>query len=240
MRLAVYARGLTALLEQAGREFCVPLEWVSFSQPGSLVVACQGGGFAAALLDGELPRCLEAGQRLRAVRRECPILLLAGEGRTAVEGYAIHPDALVRKPAGYRALTRALERCLPNWLGEARAVPLVANRVKAQVACADIHTIQADGRGLILRGRYGQLQLRMSMSQMEGLLAGAPFLKCHRGYLVNLFQIRAIERDSLTLADGERVPLSEDRRRQVRARWERFCLDNPVFSRWMESDRGDS
>ena len=236
MRLAVCmdseseTKNIRILLEQIGREFCLPVEMEWFESCTALLERYSSGRYALVLLDGDMPDCVKAGRHLRDMDRDCRCILLTRDNSSALLGYSIHPDGFVRKPAGYRALRGAMLQCSQTWWAELQTLPVTANRVRIPVALADIHYIEIHGRVLVIHGRYGRIETEMSMIQAEGKLQGAPFLKCHRSYLVNLFRIRALEEDSLVMEDGEIIPVSEGRREGVRECWRQFQEENPVFS----------
>jgi len=48
----------------------------------------------------------------------------------------------------------------------------------------------------------------VSIGGLEKTLAGEPFIRCHRSYLVSLRHIRRIDKSELTLDSGERLPVS--------------------------------
>lgn len=245
MRLAVCMdsknemESIRLFLEQIGREFCFPVEAEWFESCTALMEWYRPGSYALVLLDGDMPDCVKAGGNLRNMDRGCRCILLTRDNSSALLGYSIHPDGFVRKPAGYRALRGALLRCSQAWWGELRTLLVTANRVRIPVTLADIYYIEISGRVLVIHGRYGRIETEMSMTQAEGKLQGAPFLKCHRSYLVNLFHVRAFEADALVMEDGGIVPVSEDRREKVQERWRQFREENPAFFREAWGDSGN-
>ena len=60
------------------------------------------------------------------------------------------------------------------------------------------------------------LPCRMSLARLETMLAGRPFLRTQRGFLVNLHQVQRLRRYEFILRSGRRVPVSERRYGQVR------------------------
>lgn len=224
------AAHLRTLLEQVSRELCLTLETEEFKSCTDLLRDHRPGRFGVVLLDGDLPDCVEAGRQLRRTDRECGVVLFAEDSRMALLGYALHPDGFAEKPVTYRALQQALERCRQNWRQEARFLQVLSNRVEVRVICADISWVEVSGRTLTIRGRYGHLHTRVPMAQVEEQLHEAPFLKCHRSCLVNLFRVRVCQREFLEMEDGTRIPISEDRWGEVQEGWQQFCRDNPVFA----------
>lgn len=229
---------LTPLLRQFQREFCIPVETELFVGGDALLT--EQMGYDLILLDGDLPDCLEVGRRLRERAERCRIILFARDSRSALLGYAIHPEGFLPKPVSYQHLRSALERCRSCWQGEAGTVAITVNRVEVRILWSDIEYIEVRGRTLTIHGRYGTVDSRMSMAQMAAQLEGAPFLMCHRSCLVNLFRVREWERDQLLLDSGASVPVSTDRRERVKEHWRRFLADNPIWAEKAQISDGNS
>ncbi|MBQ2697498.1 MAG: response regulator transcription factor [Clostridia bacterium] len=232
------AEEIARCLEQIGREFCVSFEIDRFDSCTALLEQHSAGRTPLILLDGDMPDGLKAGARLRELDRDCRFILLTGDNGSALLGYSIHPDGFVRKPVAYHALRSAMLRCRQAWWGELRTLEVVVSRVRIPVALADISYLEISGRTLIIHGRYGCIETEMSMTQAESRLQGAPFVKCHRSYLVNLFRVRALERDSLVMVDKGTVPVSVDRRESVRQALRCLQEENPAFSLETGEDGG--
>jgi len=226
------------LLEQFQREYGVQIRAERFDSGSALLTCPQPPDVA--LLDGDLPDGLEVGARLRRQAPGCRIILFARDRRAALLGYAIHPEGFLTKPVDYRSLRAALERCRPCWQGEARSVEIVANRVAVRILCCDVDYIEVQGRQLTLHGRYGQVQCRMPLARIRQQLEGAPFLSCHRSYLVNLFRVHGREQDRLRLQNGGWAPVSADRQEDVFARLRQFEEDNPLWAEAARNSAGNS
>ena len=62
-----------------------------------------------------------------------------------------------------------------------------------------------------------------TLSDVEGkILSGPEFIKCHRSYLINLSFVQEISAGAAVTTAGHRVPVSRQRRGQVRDAWLRF------------------
>lgn len=236
MRLAVCtadrAEGerLAALLEQLRRELCTAWEADWMEDPGALLERAGAEGYGMVLLDGDLPDCVETGLGLRRGGLTCPILLFAKDSRLALLGYAVHPEGFLLKPVDYRVLRRAMERCRRAWQEECQALWVSVGRARMRIAWADVFYLKVSGRTLTVHGRYGSLETRMSLAGVEEQLREAPFVKCQRSCLVNLFQARACWRECLELEGGVRIPISEDKWETVRESWLRFREENPLWA----------
>ena len=83
-------------------------------------------------------------------------------------------------------------------------------------APSDIRYAYAQDKGVFIQTVDGPLTVSFTLSDLEDRLADQGFFRCHRGFLVNISQVREIAawtRDSfsLILKDGKDVPLSKHR-----------------------------
>ncbi|MBE6031667.1 MAG: LytTR family transcriptional regulator [Clostridiales bacterium] len=67
-------------------------------------------------------------------------------------------------------------------------------------------------------------------SELEPYL-DSRFCQCHQSYIVNLYQVRELEQESLTLKTGERIPVSKNRKKLVRTHYEKFIQQKPYWQK---------
>lgn len=79
----------------------------------------------------------------------------------------------------------------------------------------EILYVQAKGKVCTVHFLNGELPLNRLLGDMETLLGGT-FVRTHRSYLVNTAHITSVERYELTLVDGTKLPIPEQRFSQVR------------------------
>ncbi len=91
--------------------------------------------------------------------------------------------------------------------------------VKVSVEC--INYVEARGRGCVvgrMRVQEG-LEVRESLSELEGLLDPEQFMRCHRSYLCRIANIRQISREDVEFDDGSIIPVSRRLYSQVNQRF---------------------
>ena len=60
---------------------------------------------------------------------------------------------------------------------------------------------------MVAQLEQGELVLRMRLSDMEAVLPGDWFCRCHNSYLVNMRRIVRLDRKGLLLANGAWIPI---------------------------------
>ena len=86
----------------------------------------------------------------------------------------------------------------------------------ASFQTSDICYLEVFGHKLVIHLSDGRVeQLNYSLSQARELLPQDRFLQCRRSYLVNKQAARSLRRYEITLGNGEVVPVSKQRYREV-------------------------
>lgn len=80
---------------------------------------------------------------------------------------------------------------------ESRAIPLDS-----------IYYLESRNHKVVLYLKEGELEYYAKIGDLEGELAGQ-FYRIHRGYLVNLAYVEGYDKTEVTLANGDRLPLSK-------------------------------
>jgi two-component system LytT family response regulator len=182
------------------------------------------------LLDIRMPGL--SGLELAASERDLPpIVFTTAYDQYAVQAFEVSAADYLLKPVQQARLAAALEKVrrrdgapplekLRALLARLdRAVPGEPVRLSARCSGStrlfdptEIGRIQASEKYALFRHAGREFVLDDSLSALEARLAGAGFLRVHRGELVNLAQVRALHVEdgaaSVELSDGQRVPVS--------------------------------
>lgn len=72
----------------------------------------------------------------------------------------------------------------------------------------------------------GKTDFTGKISDVEEALAEQDFVRIHKSYVVNLKHIRNIFKDTVTLENGEELPLSRHRSKELRQQFLTYMKDN--------------
>jgi Response regulator of the LytR/AlgR family len=61
----------------------------------------------------------------------------------------------------------------------------------------------------------GVLATRMTLKELTMILPDH-FLSCHRSYIINMFKVACIFNDRIAMSDGNEIPVSRSRSKEVR------------------------
>ena len=158
---------------------------------------------------------MEAARALR--RRDDPVCIIFITAMTqyAMEGYEVHAFGFLRKPVGYERFCYVLGEALGAApVREELTFSLHRGTQIRKVGASEILYIEACGHEIRVVARQGTLLAGATLAEFEQQLSGRGFFRCHKGYLVNFCFVRQIQAKSVTMTNGDEIPLSKHRRKE--------------------------
>ena len=76
-----------------------------------------------------------------------------------------------------------------------------------------------DGSTETFNGKLSEVEMRMEDGKI-------PFIRVHQSYLVNYHHIRSCSKTEITLVDGTKLPISEDRKKHFRGQYHKLMEGN--------------
>lgn len=162
---------------------------------------------------------MEAAQLLRTYDDQTVIIFVTSLSQYAVKGYEVGALDFIVKPVSYPALSARMDRAmrvLARTAGRNLAIPtktgmrMVALRdiVWVQVRKHDLEYLLADGSHVEVRG---------VLKEVEAQLGGGSFVRISNSCIVNADHVRSLDRTSVTMEDGEELPISRAKAKEARA-----------------------
>ena len=166
------------------------------------------------LLDVDMPFIdgMTAAGHIRRVDPEVVIVFVTSLAQYAIQGYSVNALDYILKPLSYFSFSQRLTRVLRHIRSKTDSYVTVAVKggtLKLNVE--DIYYIERLGHQLMLHTRDGIQAASTSIQDMEELLEGRGFFRCHKGYLVNLAHVSGIQ-DGCAVVHGDRLIISRGRR----------------------------
>lgn len=177
--------------------------------------------FDVLFLDIQMPGMngMELARKVRELDRDIVIVFATGISDYLEEGYEVEALHYLIKPLSAEKVGRCMEKALERRRQE-RFVTLHGEEI-VKVSEERINYVEARGRGCCI-GRVRmreELEVRESLSELEGLLNPEEFMKCHRSYLCRIGNIRHISREEIEFDDGSSIPVSRRLYQQVNQRF---------------------
>lgn len=162
---------------------------------------------------------LRAAERIRKMDEKVGIIFLTTLTQYALEGYKYQATNYIIKPLKYVRLKSEME----GWLKKHRkndtfALVITNDTGKYKVALKSISHIETFNRKLLLHTEQENIICYKSMKEMEKELQDKGFVRCHTSYIVNLFYVKGIKKLDIELITGEKIPVSQPKRKEFMER----------------------
>lgn len=171
---------------------------------------------------------MTAAKEIRAFDPQVCLIFITTEHQFALEGYSVRAFGFLKKPVGYTQFRHELTSAL-NHIDSLRArddcVLLKSGGQTERLPVSGILYCEVRNHSVEVCLQGGVRSYRCQMKELEELLTPYGFFRCHASYLVNSAHIARIEADSLLLDSGNRVPVSQHRRKAFLSALSRYMGD---------------
>lgn len=170
--------------------------------------------FDLLLLDVEMPFMdgMTAAGHIRQIDPEVVIVFVTNLAQYAIQGYSVNALDYILKPLNYFSFSQHLTRALRYVKKREDAYLTVAVKggvLKLEVG--DIYYLERLGHQLMIHTRDGVHTTSSTLQQMEEMLEDKGFVRCNKGYLVNLAHVSGVQ-DGCAVVHGEKLLISRGRR----------------------------
>ena len=144
------------------------------------------------------------------------LIVISGDAGRVIRSYRWHPAAFLKPDFDFRRLADALNACEKNWLCGRLGLESPYRRRSFQFPLGRIRYVEAAAHYCLFDQGKQTVRLRFSIDELERLLPGPPFVRCHRSYLVHLDAVTGMNYTSVVLRGGMRIPLGRTYVRSLR------------------------
>lgn len=162
---------------------------------------------------------MELAEYLRGGIFKGNIIFISYNREMAMRGYEVSAVRYLSKPLDDERLREAV---LYAWQKNKRNQALLLPGLDGvrKLLPKDVLYVETAGRRcqVIAKQKKNRetISVNLKISEMEALLSGQNFIRCHQGFLVNLRFVQILRKAELELLDGEVIPVSKHRLQEVR------------------------
>lgn len=149
---------------------------------------------------------MELAYSLRDADNNVSIIFVTACDDYLPEGYAVQPVHFLLKPIDREILKKALRTDLKRNHSPKNVVLHIGGKT-VNLPVADIQYIESANHELVVHQHGKTYSFYFSLNELEKQLPAGRYARCHKSYLVNLQYVLEIERNRVTLADGEELPV---------------------------------
>lgn len=163
---------------------------------------------------------MELARKVRERDKDAVIVFATGVADYLEEGYEVEALYYLLKPLSAEKVEKCMEKAVSRRRRE-RFVTLQTAEGTIKLSQESVNYVEARGRGCCVGrvGEAGELAVRESLSELERMLDGGEFMKCHRSYLCRVGNIHHIGKEDVFFDDGSSIPVSRRLYRQVNQRF---------------------
>ncbi len=208
-------RRLQDYLTRYGEERGEKLNVACFSN-GAELVRDYRPSWDVILLDIEMPEMdgMTAARRIREVDSEVVILFITNMGQYAIRGYEVEALDFLLKPVSYFAFSLKLDKALVHARSrQTKSLMVPQGDGLRRLAVRDICYIEVSLHRLHIHTTDGVYLVPGSLNDIEGQLAGEPFARCNKGYLVGLRHVKLVKGDTV-LVGGDELLISRRKKKE--------------------------
>lgn len=216
----IIAEELSLLIEKFDRKNKLHTEFLYFPKPSMLFQYLQKETVDLIFMDLEFCNNSEDGILwLKKIKQQFPkiiVIILTAYEKRYKEGYEARAFRFMTKPIEEKELFDYLQVSQEE-LQLTKSISLTRRGIPHTIFVRDICYFSAQSGGSELWTRTSMYYCEESLLQWEQQLPDTIFFRCHSKYLVNLAHVTSFEHHVLTLAGGEKIPVS-------RRKWKAFQL----------------
>ncbi len=162
---------------------------------------------------------IQLAKALRAEGSRATLIYTSVSSDYAIDGYKVQASDYLLKPIDREVLADSIDRVLKKH----DSLFVEVDGVLKKIQIFDVQYVEAAGNYVVLKtSETGETaRVRATLSEAQSKLGQNSFARCHKGYLVNLGQIREVRLNHIILHSGDTVPLG----RQYRAELQKNILE---------------
>lgn len=195
-----------------------------FSSATELAKVMPTRRFDLLLLDIDMPGLdgISFARHLRERRDKVDIMYISNREDKVFDSLRVSPVGFIRKSRFLEDMSEVVGTYLAARRERSRQSVVVLRDHDAVYPIAVEKIVYIEGHRkqqlVHVEGRDEPITLTRTMGELEEELVGEGFIRIHKGYLVNYRFIQVIDGGDVTLADGERLPVSRRKEREAKER----------------------
>ncbi len=157
---------------------------------------------------------MDAAHILRERNNTACIIFITSLVNYAVEGYQVHAFGFLTKPVNYGSFLQQMQDALLNVNSKrGKEIYLKRGAETHRYNSNKIYYIEVRSHNLRVSFKDSDEDYYANLNDVEEMLAGQNFFRCHKGYLVNLRHVSKVLQNDIFLDNGRLIPISRHRKK---------------------------
>jgi len=200
---------------------CCNFEISFFSTAADFWEHYQPGSFNIVFLDIYLKEDngIEIGKKLRHLGEDCQLVFITSSRDFAIEGFELKAQHYIIKPIVEEKIVEALNRCLAMLAEDMKAIQIPIGKLEVALRLKDIIYVEVFNKVSVIHTINEEIKTYLPLSQLENLLGGAPFLRCHRCSIINMNFVEDYTTADFIMKNGDTVGIPRSNSVAVRQQY---------------------
>lgn len=189
----------------------------TFSDGNELLKAIDQWDYNLIILDIEMPTIdgLTVARKLRALGEKTAICFLTSHVEYALKGYEVNALRYLTKPVNVEQLSEIITYLIEQDADQKKLM-LKDEEDMVFVLAKDILYMEACNQDIRIVTSDHEYWRRYNLKDYEEEMKEYFFVRCHRGYLVNVSHVIRVSGKEILLDNGESIPLSRTKEKSVK------------------------
>ena len=208
------------------KENMLDLETTEFSGGSELLAVFEKSLYKVIFLDifmGDVSG-VDTALQIRALDEDCAIIFTTTSPDFRAEGFEVGAAHYLVKPVDYEGIETAMNRCKRMFTEDERSFTIPLERHSVRVRMKDVIYIEVFGKNVLVHTTDETLETRMALADMEQLLSGDPFLRCHRCYIVNMSMVMNVLEQEFLMKNNEKIPIRKNGRKETKDSYDEYLF----------------
>lgn len=207
------------------------LEEITIYESGSLFVSAVIEGqiyFDLVFLDMDMPQVtgLDVAKFISGSSRHIYIIFVTNMDNLVFEAIQYQPVWYVRKKLFAEEMPRAIECFLRHINKHERKIIITTNGINRAISFDSIIYMEAKAHYINIVIVGNTIKVRGSIKEYISKLPDSQFIRCHRGFIVNLKYISRIFSRKIQLVNNTEIPVSRKTYKEVLKKYMEIVKDN--------------
>ena len=172
------------------------------------------------LLDIELVQMngIELGQLIRTELNNHTIKIVYISSKNSYDRqlFDVQPLNFLPKPVDKEKLFKMIDLTAKLISDKDRFFVFESKQGTFRVKLDDILYFESQGHNFRALATSGNYEFKSTLNEVMKQISDSDFIHVHRSYLINYNQTSVIKYDEITMTNGDKIPISRDKRKEVR------------------------
>ncbi len=160
---------------------------------------------------------INTAKNIRKVDENVLFIYVSGYDKYMMELFQLDVFAFIKKPIHKDVLTQTFLKANNKICNKMFYFTFRYKSEEYKIPCKDILYFESNGRKISIYHRNGERDTfngKLSEVEVKLFEGKIPFMRIHQSYLVNYYLIKARSKSEVTLINGKKLPISEERQKK--------------------------